>query len=252
MHQRHRRILEILQHGALRIRQAAPELGVTEMTLRRDLRELEAQNLILMVKGGAILHPARYEPERSKLLLTAEKFALAEALYEAIMPVDSLYISSGFTALAFARVLSRRNTRRMTVITNFLPAAAALFQTRCQVILPGGELRSTSLDLIGPIAEREIGEFQVEWAVSGCDGALPGYGFYTSDMNLSRLEARSIGIADHVAIISESAKFGRKALTRFAAVREVDLLVTDDRLEAEAADALRREKVKIIQVPLKA
>ena len=58
MYKRQRKIIDILQRGKLIIRDAAKELGVTEMTLRRDLKSLEERKLILMVKGGAILHPA--------------------------------------------------------------------------------------------------------------------------------------------------------------------------------------------------
>ena len=62
MHARHRKILEMLETDRLYISSAAAELGVSEMTLRRDLRELEEQKLVMMVKGGAIMHPACYEP----------------------------------------------------------------------------------------------------------------------------------------------------------------------------------------------
>ncbi len=246
MHARHRKILEMLQTDRLCIRSAAMELGVTEMTLRRDLRELESQKLVMMVKGGAILHPARYEPEKSPLMLTPEKFALAEALYDEIMPTERLFIGSGFTVLAFAKLLSRRRSGKITVITNSLSAAAALFQTRHSVILLGGELRNNSLDLIGPLAEKNLSDFHVDWLISGCDGASAESGFYTSDMNLSRLEQHSIGISSHVAIITESVKFSRESLTCFAAPYQVDLLVTDTGLSTATAAALRSAGMRVV------
>ena len=58
MHQRQRKILDMLQRGKLLISDAAVELGVTEMTVRRDLKLLEERKLILCVKGGAIPYPA--------------------------------------------------------------------------------------------------------------------------------------------------------------------------------------------------
>ena len=118
MHARHRKILEMLETDRLYIRSAAAELGVSEMTLRRDLRELEEQKLVMMVKGGAIMHPARYEPEKSPLMLTPEKFALAEALYDEIMPAEKIFIGSGFTALAFAKLIARRRAERVRRASN--------------------------------------------------------------------------------------------------------------------------------------
>ena len=67
MYQRQKKILDMLQRGKVSIPSAAAELGVTEMTVRRDLKELEKRKLALLVKGGAIPFPARYEPEENEL-----------------------------------------------------------------------------------------------------------------------------------------------------------------------------------------
>ena len=228
MHQRQKKILDMLQSGRVEIRSAALELGVTEMTLRRDLKELENQKLVLRVKGGAIPHPARYEPETVVPGHLDRKFAIANALFLRILPADSIFLSTGSTSLAFAKVIARRNVLPMTVITNSLPVASALFRSCCKVILLGGELRTNSLDLVGPIAERNLEEYHVNWLISGCDGAFSDYGFYTSDGSLSNLEKKSLRIAEHAAIIADSTKFGRRALTRFASLKDIDLLITDD------------------------
>lgn len=228
----------MLEVGPLSIKEAALEFGVTQMTLRRDLKYLESTGALLQVRGGAVLPPARYEPESSVKEDIDRKFALAEALYKRIMPATALFISTGSTALAFAKYLARHNTLPVTVITNSLPVASSLFKTHCHVILPGGELRSTSLDLVGAMAERNIEDYHVDYLISGCDAASSGYGFYTSDMNLSNLEKKSIHIADKTAIITASSKFGKKALTRFAAREDVDLLVTDMALSQKDEEEL--------------
>ncbi len=252
MHQRQRKILELLQVGPLRIKTAAAQLGVTEMTLRRDLRELEARKLVLPVRGGAIPHPARYEPEPASPDRLECQFALAEALFLRIFPVDTVFIGTGSTTLALAKLVARRNRHPMTVVTHSLAVASALFQSHCKVILLGGELRNNSLDLVGPVAERNLEEYHVDWLISGCDGARADYGFYTSDVSLSNLERKSIGIADRVAVLTESSKFGRRALTRFAAPREIDLLVTDSALSDSDERKLRQAVLEIIKVPLPA
>lgn len=250
MHQRQQQLLEMMRHGQVEIKRAALALGVAEMTVRRDLQDLAEQRLVLMVKGGAVIHPSRYEPEHTDRQLTPAKYVLAEALYKRIMPVDSLYLSTGFTVLAFANVLARRCLRPVTVITNSLSNAAALFRTPCKVMLLGGELRSNSLDLVGPIAEKDIDLFHVDMVVSGCDGACGKRGFYSSDLNLSRLERKSMTIADKVTIVTESCKFGKKQLANFALPHEVGLLVTDNDLPATERDALLAAGVDVLQTTI--
>ncbi len=246
MHTRQIRILDMLERGKVEIHAAAQTLGVTEMTLRRDLRELERRKLCLIVKGGAVKHPARYEPDHPDIADYDRKSAIAKALYQRILPADSLFIGSGTTSLVFAKLIALRNAHPMTVITNSLLVASSLFKSVCRVILLGGELRSDSLDLVGASAEKNIAEYRVEWLVTGCDGAYSDYGFYTSDVNLSNLEKKSIGIADHVAVITESVKFGRRALTRFAPLPDIDLLVTDRGLSDSDRGKLRRAGIEVI------
>ena len=249
MYQRQRKILDMLQRGRLFIRDAARELGVTEMTLRRDLKSLEERKLILMVKGGAVLHPARYEPESPDSFDRMEcKFAIADALFDLIMPTESLFINAGTTSLAFAKVIARRNNLPITVITNSLPVASTLFRSCCKVILLGGELRTNSLDLVGSIAEKNLVEYHVDWLISGCDAALSDYGFYTSDVSVSNLEKKSLAIASHAAIIADSSKFGRRALTRFATFDEIELLVTDDELSDQDTEKIEKSGVKLVKV----
>lgn len=250
MYQRQKKILDMLQRGKVRIKEAASELGVTEMTIRRDLRELENRKLALGVKGGAVPYPARYEPEEPLPEHLEQKIAIANALFLRIHPADSLFLSAGSTTLAFARILARRNVRPMTVITNSLPVASTLFRSCCKVILLGGELRRDSLDLMGPVAEKNLEEYHVDYLISGCDAAIADHGFYTSDMSLANLEQKSLRIADHSVIVCDSSKFGKRALTRFAMTGEIDLLVTDESLRSEDAALLRRAGVEILKAPL--
>ncbi|NLF94339.1 MAG: DeoR/GlpR transcriptional regulator [Oligosphaeraceae bacterium] len=246
MNTRQRNILNILQREQLSIKSAAVIFGVSEMTIRRDLSYLSSRGLAVLLKGGAMGSTLRYEPPSVSGTLSELKFSLGEALYSRIMPCASLFIGTGSTALAFAKVLSGKLHPALTVITNALPVASALFRSSCKVILLGGELRSTSLDLVGPLAESNLGQYHVDWLVSGCDGALSSRGFFTSDFSLSHLEKKSIGIASRVAIITESRKFGQASLTCFVEPRQVQLLVTDPALPPAEAAPLRAAGIEIV------
>ena len=249
MHTRHKKLLEQLKRrGFISFSDAAKSANVTEMTIRRDLRLLAERHLVMAVKNGMIPHPAGYEPENSALLLNPEKFALAEALYNEIMPAETLFLGSGFTVLAFAKILSTRTVPRLTVITNSLAAAAALFRTRHKVLLLGGELRQESMDLMGDMANSNIQSCRVDYLISGCDAASADFGFYTSDPELSRLERSSIAIADKVAIIAESGKFKLRGKACFATPDEVDLLVTDKKIDSGVSSTLENSGVRVVTV----
>ena len=117
------------------------------------------------------------------------------------------------------------------------------------MILLGGELRTASLDLMGPVAEKNLEEYHVDYLISGCDAAIADQGFYTSDMSLANLEQKSLRIADHTVIICDSSKFGKRALTCFAMTKEIDLLVTDAGIRSEDVASLRRSEVEILKAP---
>ena len=146
-------------------------------------------------------------------------------------------------------LIPRRKRSFLLARTNSLPAASTLFRSCCKVILLGGELRSSSLDLVGPIAEKNLEEYHVDWLISGCDAALSDYGFYTSDISVSNLEKKSLGIASNAAIITDSSKFGRRALTRFATLSDIDLLVTDEGISPEDARNLTASGLEVITIP---
>ena len=241
--------MEMLQRsGRIGVHETARELGVSEMTLRRDLRALEKEKLLVQVRGGAMPHPVHYEPENVLSDLSDLKFALAEALYCRLVPCETMFVGTGSTCLAFAKLMARKTLLPGTVITHSLPVASALFRRRCQVILLGGELRTKSIDLVGPVAEKTLEEYLVDWLVSGGDGAFADYGFYTSDVSLSNLEQRTISIADRSAIVTECAKFGKRSLSRFASLDDIDLLVTDTSLTPEDEARLAAHDIEVIKI----
>jgi DeoR/GlpR family transcriptional regulator of sugar metabolism len=216
------------------------------MTIRRDIAFLEKNGLAVQVKGGAIPKAKICE----SMIDSPTKNAIAAGMMEILeqMPeVKTLMLSTGGTTLAFARLLAQKNLP-ITVLTNSIPIASALFQTQTKVILTGGELRTTSMDLVGPAAEKYLSDYHVDLLLTGCDGADSQEGFYTSDLNLASYEKLSVKIADKTFILTESLKFKRKALAKFAELNEIDSLITDNNLKAIDREILARRKIKVITV----
>lgn len=251
MNQRQQELLDRLnRNGKILIESEAEHLGVTPMTIRRDLRFLEKNGLAVQTKKGAIPKPKIHVAPLNTAEDSEIKRKIAVKLLEMIEPSSTVMLSTGTTTLTFARLLAQQNFP-LTIITNSIPIASALFQTRIKVILTGGELRTTSLDLVGPAAEKYLSEYHINLLVTGCDGADAQHGFYTSDLNLANLEKLSAKVSEKVIIITESRKFGKKSLVKFAEIADIDAIITDDHLKSVDRELIVRKGVDVILLPHK-
>jgi DeoR/GlpR family transcriptional regulator of sugar metabolism len=248
MNQRQQELLDRLnRNGKILIASEAESLGVAAMTIRRDLRFLEENGLAVQTKKGAIPKPKIHIAPFNMAEDSEIKREIAATLLKMIEPSSTVMLSTGTTTLTFARLLAQQNFP-LTIITNSIPIASALFQTRIKVILTGGELRTTSLDLVGPAAEKYLSEYHIDMLITGCDGADAEQGFYTSDLNLANLEKLSAKASDKVIVITESCKFGKKALVKFAEISDINAIITDNCLKAIDRELIARKKVDVITV----
>jgi DeoR/GlpR family transcriptional regulator of sugar metabolism len=217
------------------------------MTVRRDLRALEAAGRAVRVAGGAI--PADTGPA-SRLLESqpspAQERIAAAAL--ALLPADgTVLIGTGSTALQVARRLAATDSR-ITVVTGSLRVAVTLFAAPVQLILTGGTLRSEGLDLVGPLVENSLAEFHIDLFVTGCDGLIPLEGFFTADLDVAHTERKCVRRAERVMVVTESTKLGRKSLVRFAEPGDVSVVVTDRGIAATDRRALRARSTRVVAV----
>lgn len=247
MNARQKQLLERIETlGHIDISEESEKFGVSGMTIRRDIALLEKNGMAVPVKGGAI-PKAKICADASAGQDEPRKNAIAVKMMELLeqMPeIKTLLLSTGTTTLAFARILARRNLP-LTVLTNSIPIASALFQTQIKVILTGGELRNTSMDMVGPAAEKYLADYHVDLLLTGCDGADSEEGFYTSDLNLASYEKRSVQIAERIFVLTESSKFKRKSLAKFAEPGEINTVVTDSALKSIDREFLIRGGVKV-------
>ena len=258
MNSRQKQILALLRTRDQSIKSLASRFGVTEMTVRRDLKALSGHEGVIVSRGQVMLYDKLQKSSEdaeteSSAVVRAD---IAEALYHRIIPAETLFLSGGRTTLAFARYLASHCSSPVTVVTNSLAVASTLFcgnnrngaAGQCRVILLGGEMRDDQMDLMGPVAEKNLREYHVEWLVTGCDAADPERGFFTSDLSVSNLERESVKIAGHVAVITESGKFDLKAFVKFADFSDIDLLVTDGNLPPSVAERLEQHGLEVIRI----
>ncbi|NJD28551.1 MAG: DeoR/GlpR transcriptional regulator [Chloroflexi bacterium] len=233
--------------GAARLEELSAALGVSQATVRRDLNALSATGRLRRVHGGVVAADARLdEPQFEDKAGTAaaEKERIAAAAVKLISPTDTIYLDSGSTVLALARLL--HGWDRLTVVTNSLPAAMELAGRGPRIIVVGGELRATSRAIVGPLTRHLLDEIRVDRAFMGSYALSLADGLTTTDPSEAYTKRLVLPRANEVVLLADSSKLGSRSFVAAGQLRDLDVLVTDRRLDARAARALARRGVRVI------
>lgn len=239
--QRQRRIAEQLQQsGAVRVADLASALGVSEMTVRRDLERMQEAGVLTKVHGGAVpVGRSAEEPGFDAKLerATAEKAAIARSALTLVQPGSSVALSAGTTTWSLARLLP--SVPGITVLTNSLSAAAELHRQdpATPVVLSGG-VRTPSDALVGPVADASIRSLYVDLLFLGVHGMDPDAGFTTPNLAEAQTNRTLVANARRVVVLADSSKWRTVGLSRIAALDAADMVITDDGLPSEARRVL--------------
>ena len=243
--ERQKTIIERLgKNGRALVGELSTEFSVSEMTIRRDLQELEESGMIERVHGGALLSSRqrnRLEPPALERMaaMTPEKKRIANYVVNLIEEGDMLFVGSGTTTLYITQALSKRDD--ITIVSNALPILNELANnSQMTVIGVGGFLRRDELSMIGSLAEAEIRNLRVDKVIMGMRGIHPLHGL-TSDHPQELLTDRQImGISETVIVAADHSKIGRVATSITAPIDKATLIVTtkgaDLRLVKEIED----------------
>lgn len=232
----------IHRDGAVRVSELVRDLGVSDMTIRRDLGVLAEAGLIEKVHGGATLvaDSAAFEPSfaAKTALQQAEKQTIAAAASRLVEPGTAVAMSAGSTTHAVARELV--NVPELTVVTNSIHIADVLYtngRSDQTVVLTGG-VRTPSDALVGPVAVRALATIHVDLVFMGVHGMTPETGFTTPNMLEAETDRALIASGRRLAVVSDHSKWGVIGICSIARLEDADLLISDDRLDAEAITAL--------------
>ena len=249
--QRQREILDrIRDAGSVRVAELARQLEVTEETIRRDLEKLDRQGKVSRIHGGAV----PVESDRRDLPFDVretvnlrQKQAIARKAAEHIEEGDVIALDASSTARELARVIPDIT---LTVLTNCLAVTTALLEKRrVRVISTGGILDAPSLSYIGPLAERALDRFNIEKLFLSCKGIDIERGLSVTADEQATIKRRMMHLAAMNYLLVDSSKFGVRAVEFFAAITEIDVVITDGgaddgMIEALAALAIRVENAE--------
>jgi DeoR/GlpR family transcriptional regulator of sugar metabolism len=251
---RHRQslILQAVRNdGSARVSDLTQQLGVSDMTIRRDLEVLARDGLVEKVHGGAVLPGSHggHEPgfEDKLVLERPEKNSIARAAAELVRPGTAIAVAAGTTTFAQAQCLL--DVPGLTVVTNSL-RVANLFSGNhspdvASVVLTGG-VRTASDALVGPVADLTIASLHFDTLFLGCTGLDPDVGLSTPNLAEAETNRGLIKVARRVVVLADHTKWGVVSLASFAPVEKISVLVTDTLLPADAHAALTGKVGEIV------
>ena len=240
-------ILELLQEAeTLNVRQLASRFDVSEMTIRRDLEDLEDRGYLVRTHGGAIATAKLRFLESSvpDYAVSQKKAAIGRRAARLVQPKQTVMVDGGTTTLEVTRNIPQ--DAGIVIATTSLCVAQILFGSPIDVVILGGMLRKEFPSVYGPITESVLSSFHVDVLFIGCDGAHSVDGFYTTEPRTCAMEQIMIGIADRVVMVTESAKFHQRSFVRFAQPSDVNVLVTDEGLSQNYRANLEERGVEVM------
>lgn len=245
---RRRQILDTLSaDGFLSVRDIAAELGVSDMTVRRDLRRLEVAGEVRVVHGGASLpHGTLRTPDflaRASQGSDAKR-RIARAALRLVADGDAVAVDAGTTAYALAAALPERQAG--CVITHSVPVVQLMLgRSPGRVVVLGGDLLASSQAMIGPMSVHAAQALRPRTFFLGV-GAVDQWGAYV-DTDLERpTKLALMSAADRVVLLADSHKFARSAPVRLCELDALHTLVTDTEPPGELAHRLEDAGVELI------
>jgi DeoR/GlpR family transcriptional regulator of sugar metabolism len=202
-------------------------LGVSEDTVRRDLRELASGGLVQRVHGGALPPPPAATSFTQRLSVAPEaKAHLAEAALPLLEGASVIILDGGTTALELARRLPP--DRECTVLTNSPPVAAALAtHPRAEVVLIGGRLLKEAQVTVGAAAVDALRQVRADACVLGVCSLHPELGVSCTDHDEAHVKRAMVAASAEVIALATADKLRTAGPWVVAPVADVTHLVTD-------------------------
>ncbi len=218
----------LARDGFLSVAALSRELGVSEVTIRNNLRGLEDRGLLTRTHGGAQAAPVVDVLERRRDH-AIEKERIAAAAADLVVDGDRIMIEAGTTTALVAKYLSGK--KGVQIVTNStLVFSAIRSNTALHVMLTGGDFHRETESLVGPIALRTVRDFNVRIAFVGTDGFTVAQGMTTQFAQGAEVIAAMSERADQTWLVADSSKYGHAGFVNVLPLAKLSGIVTDANL----------------------
>jgi DeoR/GlpR family transcriptional regulator of sugar metabolism len=216
-------------------------LGVSEVTVRKDLDLLENQGLLTRVHGGAVISSRGrlllYVTEREKLQ-NEEKRRIAQAAIRLVHPDQTIFLDASTTALQMVRLL--HGLEGLTLVTNGLyTALEASFYAGITVIDIGGIVKPRSSSVTGNLNYDLVRRLHFDIGFFGACGITARNGLTEIDLDEAQIKQHMVQISDRVVCVADSTKLGDVHVHAFALPEDVDHIISDTGAPADVVAELR-------------
>lgn len=222
-------VLFVEKNARASVQELSQELGVSESTVRRDLKELEEAKLLKRTHGGAVSlqsvnFEATYLDKEDRLLEEKQRIALKAV--EMIQEGDAILLDAGTTTLQIAKAL--KSFSNIKVITNSIMALNELKDCRnIEVSITGGMLRPDTMAFVGPMTERSLEMVRVDKTFLGTNGLDIREGITTPNMLEASTKRKMIAVAKQVILVADHSKLGQVSFSKVAEVTDMDHCIMD-------------------------
>lgn len=255
--QRAKRILQVLlRHGNSSVDELAESLGASAASVRRDLARLEQRDLVRRTHGGAKLAgQPHYEPFRFDSTFqeregrfAAEKRRIGLAAAELIREHETVGFTAGTTTTQVARCIRHRSG--IHILTNAVNIGMELnIQAGPNVTLTGGTMRwAGAFSLTGPAAMETLGRVFLDKAFIGACGVDVLRGATTIEPDEAAVFRAMARQAKQVIVVADSSKIAMVSPALICPVIDIDILVTDSGITAEALAGFKANGIEVLAV----
>ncbi|TRY13121.1 DeoR/GlpR family DNA-binding transcription regulator [Shewanella hanedai] len=246
--QRRHSIISILnEQGEVSVDELSNRFETSEVTIRKDLAVLEKTGLLLRRYGGAVAIPDEVTQQFSAKI-APNKLSIAQAAAALINDHNRIMIDSGSTTFGLIQQLNSK--RGLVVMTNSLQLANAIHELENEptLLMTGGTWDPHSESFQGQVAEQVLRSYNFDQLFIGADGIDLDRGTTTFN-ELTGLSKVMAEVSREVVVMLESDKVGRRIPNLELPWSQVSVLVTDDRLAAEAIESISNHGVRVILAP---
>lgn len=238
-HKRKELIKEMVdKYRIVRVSDLSARFQISDVTIRRDLKELEEAGLLKRTHGGAIkISNTAIDPSLVDLetVHVKEKLQIARKAYTQIRDNDAIIIDASSTVAYLPSLLKNGDKKNITLVTNSFRAVMELIDSpNVEVIHIGGQIRRKLQSSIGPIAEAALRSLKVDKAFLGCNGVDFRSGYTTTNLYEGQIKRMMMQSANETYMLADSSKFHQSFISVVAPISDVDHLITDSSLDQES------------------
>jgi len=239
----------INEKGSMLVKEASLLFDVTEETIRRDLKDLENQKLVLRTHGGAVSSDdakSEFPLEIRQGINISGKNAIGRAAAKLVKDGDTIMLDASTSSLFLAKNI--KEIKSLTVITN---SEKIIFElSSCdeiKLISTGGILRRKSMSYVGKYAENTLKNYQADKVFFSCKGFLPERGLMDSNEQESQMKRTMIGRSQQAIFLCDKTKFQRIGFETVATLEDIHMIFTDEAMPENWADALKTKGIALIK-----